>query len=399
MLDWGKIKSAELMTFDSSGSDERFLLSVNGRYFEVNSSIARLVYALKSSSSLQDLSHQYSTANGRTYSPEELEVIVSKYILPMFVSAEEPYESPLIFRKEILSENLLEKFSNLFKCLFDSRVMMSIGIVTCALESIYFYRIIENGFYDILTFGGTAFVFVFLILFSFFHEIGHAASCKYYGADHGGIGLGFYLNFPVFYTDVSNIWTLPRKQRLVVNIAGVYFQFAALVPVIILYLITGSGHLKYFILMVNINALVTLNPFFKYDGYWIVSDLLGVANLRARSVETIRYILKKLFNRIGPEDRLPFFGSVKKPVRVGVIIYAVIVNLFFAVYFLYVIPKFIIDFVQIFPGQLCIVLELLAGGTVLEFSDIQGMVSRLLFLFLIIFLIYKTFRTFFNRNK
>ena len=76
-----------------------------------------------------------------------------------------------------------------------------------------------------------------------------------------------------------------REQRLVVNTAGVYFQLLFLSPIIIIYLFTGNDILKYFIYTVNVNFLITLNPFFKFDGYWIVSDLLGVPNLRARTRE------------------------------------------------------------------------------------------------------------------
>lgn len=120
------------------------------------------------------------------------------------------------------------------------------------------------------------------VISSLFHELGHASACQFYNIRHGGIGFGLYLNFPVFYTDVSNTWTLPRKKRCIVNVAGVYFQILLLIPLLIIYFYTQNDILKYVTIMTNINFIITLNPFFKFDGYWLMTDLLGVANLRKK---------------------------------------------------------------------------------------------------------------------
>ena len=55
------------------------------------------------------------------------------------------------------------------------------------------------------------------------HEIGHATATSFFGASHGGIGGGFYLFSPVYFADVTDIWRLKKWQRIVVNVAGVYF--------------------------------------------------------------------------------------------------------------------------------------------------------------------------------
>ena len=113
------------------------------------------------------------------------------------------------------------------------------------------------------------------IISSFFHELGHASACRYFKVEHGGIGLGLYLTFPVFFTDVTKIWTLPRKQRAVVNSAGIYFQLIFLLPLILLSFIIPNDFFIYFVFVINLNFLLTMNPFFKFDGYWMMSDLLG----------------------------------------------------------------------------------------------------------------------------
>ena len=87
---------------------------------------------------------------------------------------------------------------------------------------------------------------------SFFHELGHASACKYFGVRHGGVGFGLYLTFPVLYTDVTEIWKLNRRQRCVVNWAGVYFQSYGLILLLVAFFVTGDDILRYLILIMKV---------------------------------------------------------------------------------------------------------------------------------------------------
>ena len=91
-------------------------------------------------------------------------------------------------------------------------------MISCCLE-IYFF---SNFFSQINVHQFDLYTFIVLLslflISSFIHELGHASACRYYELEHGGIGFGLYLNFPVFYTDVSSIWKLSRKKRLLVCI-------------------------------------------------------------------------------------------------------------------------------------------------------------------------------------
>jgi hypothetical protein len=46
-----------------------------------------------------------------------------------------------------------------------------------------------------------------------FHEFGHAAACRYVGATPGAMGVGLYLVWPVFFTDVTDSYRLGRRER------------------------------------------------------------------------------------------------------------------------------------------------------------------------------------------
>jgi putative peptide zinc metalloprotease protein len=57
-----------------------------------------------------------------------------------------------------------------------------------------------------------------------FHEIGHAAACRYGGGRPGGMGAGIYTVWPAPYTDITDAYRLPRRARLRTDLGGLYFN-------------------------------------------------------------------------------------------------------------------------------------------------------------------------------
>ncbi|HTU39481.1 MAG TPA: LysM peptidoglycan-binding domain-containing protein [Acidimicrobiales bacterium] len=121
-----------------------------------------------------------------------------------------------------------------------------------------------------------------LFLFSgFFHELGHAAGTRYGGASPGVMGLGIYLAFPAFYTDLTDSYRLNRRGRLRSDLGGVYFNAVLVVIALGVYLPTRFSPLLVFIVLSQAAALYQFLPFIRLDGYYIMSDLIGVPNLFA----------------------------------------------------------------------------------------------------------------------
>lgn len=222
---------------------------------------------------------------------------------------------------------------------------------------------------------------------SFFHELGHASACKYFGLQHGGIGLGVYLTFPVLYTDVTEAWRLNRKERCIVNIAGVYFQCYWLNLLLVVFLLTGNDMLRYLILIMNIGFLMTLNPFLKFDGYWIASDILGIPNLHARSEEVLVYWFRWIFKR--PIGEKPYLLQIRSLEKYGLLLYSVVVNLFMGFYFFYLIPRFLFQFTHTFPDKVSELILYLSNNTVPPFALLRNIGAQLLFLSLIGYFVYK----------
>jgi putative peptide zinc metalloprotease protein len=130
-----------------------------------------------------------------------------------------------------------------------------------------------------------------------FHEIGHCAACSRYGARVGPIGCGLYLIWPVFYADVSDAWALTRAQRCIVDAAGIYFHMILAALCIIIALPTQNAVIDIVIKSILLSTVVNLNPFFRFDGYWLVTDVTGIPNLRRAVQQFSIHLFQQLFRR------------------------------------------------------------------------------------------------------
>ena len=175
--------------------------------------------------------------------------------------------------------------------------------------------------------------YLLTLLSVLFHEFGHLSACRYFDCPHGEIRLGLYLLFPVFYANVSPAWRLERKARVVVDLAGMYFQLLATIPVSLLFLLTREPVWLLLFLELDAMILFSLNPFLRFDGYWLCSDLLGVPNLRSRS----RLLMKTLWTRLSNRTSLPATPllEISPGARLGLALYAVGSYLFGGLVFLF----------------------------------------------------------------
>jgi putative peptide zinc metalloprotease protein len=112
-----------------------------------------------------------------------------------------------------------------------------------------------------------------------FHEVGHGTACRYGGVAPGTTGCGIYLVWPAFYTDITNSYRLGRAGRMRIDLGGVYFNGLFIVALTLLYLCTGFQPLLIGILSVNLEIVQQLLPTLRFDGYYIIADLVGIPDL------------------------------------------------------------------------------------------------------------------------
>ena len=134
-------------------------------------------------------------------------------------------------------------------------------------------------------------VFALGIISAGFHELGHAAACRYGGAQPAGFGMGLYLVWPCFYTDVTDAYRLPRRDRLRVDLAGLYFNALVAVATMIIWLAWRRDALLLLVALQLLQMVKQLSPIIRADGYHILSDATGVPDLYAHMGSTLRSLL------------------------------------------------------------------------------------------------------------
>ena len=121
------------------------------------------------------------------------------------------------------------------------------------------------------------------------HELAHAMACKRFGGECREIGVMFLVGVPCLYCDVSDAWMLPRRwQRVLVSAAGMIAELTLASVAAVLWMLTVEGPLRDLCVIVIVVCSVTTvlfngNPLLRYDGYYILSDLVGVPNLAAEA--------------------------------------------------------------------------------------------------------------------
>ena len=129
------------------------------------------------------------------------------------------------------------------------------------------------------------------VVSAMFHECGHAAGCRYGGARPGVIGVGIYLVWPAFFTNVTDSYRLSRAGRLRTDLGGLYFNAVFMLALAGLYAATSDQLLLLVIAFTHLEMLEQLLPFVRFDGYFILSDLVGVPDLFARVAPILKSAL------------------------------------------------------------------------------------------------------------
>ncbi len=134
------------------------------------------------------------------------------------------------------------------------------------------------------------------------HEAGHAYAVKLGGGDVHEVGVMVLIMFPVPYVDASASAGFPDTwRRVVVSAAGIMMELVLAGLATIAWVSLGPGPARAAALDIMIlcgfsTVLFNANPLLRFDGYYVLSDLIGIPNLdtRARkylSTAVRRYLL------------------------------------------------------------------------------------------------------------
>jgi putative peptide zinc metalloprotease protein len=147
-------------------------------------------------------------------------------------------------------------------------------------------------------------LYLAMALIKVVHEFGHGFACKRFGrlSGTGGevhvMGIMFLVFTPLPYVDASSAWAFRNKwHRVVVGSAGILIELAVASVAAIVWAHSAGTVEKIAYNMMFIASVSTIlfngNPLLRYDGYYILSDLVGIPNLWNRSREYVHYLVKR----------------------------------------------------------------------------------------------------------
>ncbi len=168
-------------------------------------------------------------------------------------------------------------------------------------------------FSDFWTPAGAASFAAALLVLKLFHELGHAYVATAKGCRVSSMGIAFMLGAPMAYTDVTDAWRLPRRRdRMAIDLAGVSVELAVAGVATFAWVLLPDGTAKAtaFVFATTgwvMSLAVNLNPFMRFDGYFILADALNLPNLQPRSFALARWRLRRaVFGATEPcPDDLP----------------------------------------------------------------------------------------------
>jgi putative peptide zinc metalloprotease protein len=130
-------------------------------------------------------------------------------------------------------------------------------------------------------------IFAVTVFSAGFHEFGHAAAARRGGATPGVMGMGLYLFWPAFYTDVTDSYRLGRAGRIRTDLGGLYFNAIVALAVVGVWWATGYDALLLVVVSQILQMLRQLTPMVRFDGYHVLADLTGVPDLYHRIKPTL----------------------------------------------------------------------------------------------------------------
>lgn len=322
----------DLDIIESERSDDgskRWVLRdpINNRFFKIGNDEVKILSCIKGTSldlrELESVLQTVAASSGLSITLERLQQFMlflkqnnlltaygpeSKDQLLKLRSVQRPgvfksaLRSYLFLRVNLLKPNrlldlMLPWVSWLFRPLVWWLILVNtiVGVYLTSRQWDYFL----SSFVDYFSLNGVLATGIALILVKILHELGHALVTRHYGCSVNSMGVALLIFWPVLFTDTTDAWRLKsRRQRVMIGSAGVMTELAIASIALTMWNFVPEGILKsvLFILATTtwiLTLVINLNPLMRFDGYFVLADLLGVDNLHSRCFGVARWKLRE----------------------------------------------------------------------------------------------------------
>ncbi len=316
--------SANLIYTQTSSRQYAARDTQTGRYFKLNEATVQIMQHLDGTRSSEELIQELN-----------VKPLVFQYVLDQLVSLQlletgavdngkqvntflsrlkRLFFQLVLLRKDIItSDKLLTRIYRFLglKYILQTWLMIILVILYIYAYFIYInnYNLLSSSINDLFVWHADEVYYILIgfgiyLLSNILHELSHGFVCKRFGGNIRAIGVGLYYLQPVFYCDVTDAWFFSRRyQRIMTHAAGVLMEL--FLGSLALCILPFVAHIHLLVvaltivfLIAGVFTLFNLNPLIQLDGYYILADALGIANMRQRAFDflfsSMRYILYRL---------------------------------------------------------------------------------------------------------
>jgi putative peptide zinc metalloprotease protein len=301
---------------DSGFKEPSFLARrADGQVVQLSRLLYLIAEASDGSSDCHAIAESVSDRFGRSVSASNVAYLCQRKLIPLGVLTTEaaapvtrvraaPAATPLLglkFRVALVPEGVVRAVARVLGPLF------SPPVVAAALAGLAYFDFwlwghgLNSALVQIITHPALMLMLLGCVVASgVFHELGHATACQVGGAKPGPIGAGLYLVMPALYSDVTDSYRLPRAGRVRTDLGGVYFNAVTVLVAAGAYSFCHFEPLLLAALLIQFEIVEQFIPFIRLDGYWVISDLIGIPDLFGR----IRPILLSVLPRFRHDPRV-----------------------------------------------------------------------------------------------
>ncbi len=285
----------------------------DGQVLQLTPLLYQVLEQIDGERNTQEIADAVSRKSGRAVSAANIETVVTAHLLPLgllrLADGSQPElkrSNPLLqmrFRASMTDPERTRKLTRPFARLFHPLVAVPVLLafaVTCwwvlAVEGL------ASATHEAFEKPALLLLVVLITLVSAgFHEFGHAAAATRGGATPGTMGVGLYLVWPAFYTDVTDSYRLNKAGRLRTDVGGLYFNAIITVAIAGVWWATRYDALLLVVATQLLMMVRQLMPVVRFDGYHILADITGVPDLFQRIRPTLVGMLPWKWGR--PESK------------------------------------------------------------------------------------------------
>ncbi len=301
----------------------------DGQVIQMSALLYRVASRIDGSRDPAAIADLVSADLGRSLTAGQVRYLITAKLLPLGIVADPaapaapPKANPLLglrARGTLLPERAANAAGTLLRPLFRWPVVVAVVVSVVAVDWwLFAVHGLGGGVQQVLRDPVDLLIVLGLsVVSAMFHECGHAAGCRYGGARPGKIGVGIYMVWPAFFTNVTDAYRLSRAGRLRTDLGGLYFNAVFMLALAGVYTATSDEVLLLAIAFTHLEMLEQLLPFVRFDGYFILSDLVGVPDLFARIAPVLRSTVSR-----GRRD--PRVTGLRRSARVAVTAWVVCV--------------------------------------------------------------------------